>query len=192
MRAQILRCETQSQPAPTAPAVAPVACLDPYHDFEIGRWLVTAWAGPAIVRWAVREERGQIYCAPEVLETTNRYNENDGVSKRVLELAFRIVTWRRLGANLTVRTCCEPNLRFAAVTAFAPGARGERCDRDSLSFGKQRSSARPAAAGVAVLMMDASNIIMIAVAAILSQPDDEGHQHPVACESRKLTAAEQN
>ena len=136
--------------------------------------------------------KGQIYSAPEVLETTNRYNENDGVSKRVLELAFRIVTWRRLGANLTVRTCCEPNLRFAAVTAFAPGARGERCDRDSLSFGKQRSSARPAAAGVAVLMMDASNIIMIAVAAILSQPDDEGHQHPVACESRKLTAAEQN
>ena len=33
---------------------------------------VTAWAGPAFVRWAVREERGQIYCAPEVLEITNR------------------------------------------------------------------------------------------------------------------------
>ena len=52
---------------------------------------VTAWAGPAFVRWAAREERGQIYCAPEVLEITNRYNENDGVSKRVHELAFGIV-----------------------------------------------------------------------------------------------------
>ena len=60
-----------------------VSCLDPHHDFEFGRWLVTAWAGPAIVRWAVREERGQIYCAPEVLQITNRYNENDGISKRV-------------------------------------------------------------------------------------------------------------
>jgi hypothetical protein len=29
-------------------------------------------------------------------------------------------------------------------------------------------------------------------AAILTQPDDEGDQHPVAYESRKLTAAEQN
>ena len=29
--------------------------------------------------------------APEVLEITNRYNENDGVSKRVHELAFGIV-----------------------------------------------------------------------------------------------------
>ena len=28
------------------------------------------------------------------------------------------------------------------------------------------------------------------MAAILTQPDDEGHQHPVAYESRKLTAAE--
>ena len=27
---------------------------------------VTGWAGPAFVRWSVREERGQIYCAPEV------------------------------------------------------------------------------------------------------------------------------
>ena len=53
--------------------------------------LVTAWAGPALVSRAVREERGQIYSAPEVLETTNRYNENDGVSKRVRELAFGIV-----------------------------------------------------------------------------------------------------
>ncbi len=32
----------------------------------------------------------------------------------------------------------------------------------------------------------------VAVAAILTQPDDEGHRHPVAYESRKLTAAEQN
>ena len=41
----------------------------------------------------------------------------------------------------------------------------------------------------AVLTTDASNI---AVAAILTQPDDEGRQHPVAYESRKLTAAERN
>ena len=40
-----------------------------------------------------------------------------------------------------------------------------------------------------MLTTDASNI---AVAAILTQPDDEGQQHPVAYESRKLTAAEQN
>ncbi len=32
----------------------------------------------------------------------------------------------------------------------------------------------------------------IAVAAILTQPDDEGHQNPVAYESRKLMAAERN
>ena len=41
----------------------------------------------------------------------------------------------------------------------------------------------------AVPTTDASNV---AVAAILTQPDDEGHQHPVAYESRKLTAAERN
>ncbi len=41
----------------------------------------------------------------------------------------------------------------------------------------------------AVLTTDASNF---AVAAILTQPDDEGHQHPVAYESRKLTSAELN
>ncbi len=41
----------------------------------------------------------------------------------------------------------------------------------------------------AVLTTDASNM---AVAAILTQPDDEGRQHPVAYENRKLTAADQN
>jgi hypothetical protein len=41
----------------------------------------------------------------------------------------------------------------------------------------------------AVLTTDASGL---AVAAILTQPDDEGQQHPVAYESRKLTAAERN
>jgi hypothetical protein len=41
----------------------------------------------------------------------------------------------------------------------------------------------------AVLTTDASGV---AVAAILTQPDDEGHQHPVAYESRKLTLAERN
>ncbi len=40
-----------------------------------------------------------------------------------------------------------------------------------------------------VLTMYASNV---AVGAILTQPDDYGHQHPVAYESRKLTAAERN
>ncbi len=38
--------------------------------------------------------------------------------------------------------------------------------------------------GCAVLSMDASEV---AVAAILMQPDNEGRQHPVAHESRKLT-----
>ncbi len=41
----------------------------------------------------------------------------------------------------------------------------------------------------AVLTTDASNV---AIAAILTQPDDEGQQHAVACESRRLTAAERN
>ena len=41
----------------------------------------------------------------------------------------------------------------------------------------------------AVLTTDASGL---AVAAILTQPDDEGRQHPVAYESRKLTVAERN
>ena len=38
-----------------------------------------------------------------------------------------------------------------------------------------------------VLTTDSSGI---AVAAILTQPDDAGHQHPIAYESRKLTATE--
>ena len=41
----------------------------------------------------------------------------------------------------------------------------------------------------AVLTTNASNI---SVAAILTQPDDEGRQHSVVYESRKLTAAERN
>ena len=41
----------------------------------------------------------------------------------------------------------------------------------------------------AVLTTDASSL---AVAAILTQPDDEGHQHPVAYENRKPTTAERN
>ena len=43
----------------------------------------------------------------------------------------------------------------------------------------------------AVQTTDASNL-NIAIAAILTQPDDEGHQHPVAYESRRLPAAERN
>ena len=41
----------------------------------------------------------------------------------------------------------------------------------------------------AVLTTDAGSI---AVAAVLAQPDDSGHQHPVAYESRKLAAAERH
>ena len=41
----------------------------------------------------------------------------------------------------------------------------------------------------AVLTTDVSNL---AVAPILTKPDDEGRQYPVASESRKLTAAERN
>jgi len=38
-----------------------------------------------------------------------------------------------------------------------------------------------------VVTTDASEL---AVSAVLTQPDDEGHHHPVAYESRKLTEAE--
>ena len=44
----------QASAGPAALVVASVACLDPHPDFEIGRWLVTAWAGPALVSRAVR------------------------------------------------------------------------------------------------------------------------------------------
>ena len=44
--------------------------------------IVTAWAGLALVSRAVREEN-----RPRIRETTNPHNENDGVSKRVQELA---------------------------------------------------------------------------------------------------------
>ena len=67
---------------------------------------VTAWAGPAFVRWAVREGRRQIYCAPEVLEIINRYNENDGVSKRVHELAYGIVSFLVAKVSLREPRCC--------------------------------------------------------------------------------------
>ena len=62
-------------------------------SIHAGSDTVTAWAGLALVSLsrAVREERGQIYSEPKVLKTTNRYNEDDGVSKRVHELAFGIV-----------------------------------------------------------------------------------------------------
>ena len=65
---------------------------------------VIAWAGPAFASRAVLEERGEIYSAPEVLETTNRYNKNDGVSKRVHELAFGIVNCFTLWCGLG---CCH-------------------------------------------------------------------------------------
>ena len=71
---------------------------------------VTAWAGPAFVRRAVREDRGPIYSAPEVLEITNRHNENDGVSKRVHELAFGWRARARAGERVL-------ELAFAAIGA---------------------------------------------------------------------------
>ena len=78
---------------------------------------VTAWAGPAIVRWAVREERGQIYCAPEVLQRTNRYNENDGVSKRVHELAFGIVIcFGSEGSPVNFKVMVWPRVRTGTRT----------------------------------------------------------------------------
>ena len=40
--------------------------------------IVAAWAVPALIRKADRAERGQMYSAPEVLETTNQCDENDG------------------------------------------------------------------------------------------------------------------
>ena len=46
--------------------------------------------GPAVGPGRSRR-KGEIYSGPEVLETTNRYNENDGASKRVHELSFGIV-----------------------------------------------------------------------------------------------------
>jgi hypothetical protein len=58
---------------------------------------------------------------------------------------------------------------------------------DSGDAGELRAHLRPDRH--AVLTTDTSNIT---VAAILTQPDDEGHQHPVAYVSSKLTAAKQN
>ena len=36
-----------------------------------------------------------------------------------------------------------------------------------------------------------TNASKVAISAVLTQPDDDGHHHPVAYESRKQTAAEQ-
>ena len=59
---------------------------------------------------AVREERGEYYSAPAVQETANRYNVNDGASKRVheLRLAVGIVICfdhaiPKVGYNMSVR-----------------------------------------------------------------------------------------
>ena len=79
-------------------------CLPcPHHDFEIGRWLVIAWPGPASVSRAVRE-KGKNISRPWIRETTNRYNDNDCVSKRVHELAFGIVICFA-GAKTVVKEC---------------------------------------------------------------------------------------
>ena len=50
---------------PAAPAVVPVACLEPHRDFEIGQWLVTAWADVALVSRVVQEERGKYIPPPK-------------------------------------------------------------------------------------------------------------------------------
>ena len=81
----------------------------------------------------------------------------------------------------------------APLTALgSPTARFARTPEAQASFDalKQALSSAPMlrtfdTARRAVLTTDASNV---AVAAILTQPDDEVHQHPFAYESRKLTA----
>ena len=76
----------------------------------------------------VRAERGQIYCALEVLQIKNRYNENDGVSKRVHERALPKP---------------EPGYRgWAAVTA---PARGREVHRPVKPGGAARRPGRCAA-----------------------------------------------
>ena len=85
----------------------------------------------------------------------------------------------------------------APLTALGPTAHFVRtADAQAMSFDalKQALSSAPVLrtfdpARRAVLTTDTSNV---AVAAILTQPDHEGQQHPVACESRKLIAAERN
>ena len=67
---------------------------------------VTAWAGPAFVCRAVREERGKIYCAPEVLEITNRYNENDGVSK----------SWRLVSSSVLVAKVTPSQISYTSLS----------------------------------------------------------------------------
>ncbi len=78
----------------------------------------------------------------------------------------------------------SPTARFA----WTPAAQASfDALKLALSSAPVRHTSDPARR--AVLTTGASNV---AVAAILTQLDDEGHQHPLAYESRKLTAAEQN
>ena len=56
--------------------------------------------------------KGEIYSAPEVLETTNRYNENDSVSKLVhSESSSVLVAQFRLGFPIRRRPVASPALR---------------------------------------------------------------------------------
>ena len=57
--------------------------------------------------------KGQVYSARKVLETTNRYNENDGVSKRVHEP----VSYSVLVAKVISGPELEPRLTIEAQTA---------------------------------------------------------------------------
>ena len=87
---------------------------------------VTAWAGLALVSRAVREERGKYNQPPRIRETANRYNEKDGVSKRVHELAFGIVicfvaksfTW--MPRCTRRRHCMHQHLQPLSSSSFAP------------------------------------------------------------------------
>ena len=103
---------------------------------------------------------------------------------------------RFIGLANYYRRFCEGYAELAApLTALAsPAAPFEWTPAAQASFEslKRALSSAPVLrtfdpARRSVLTTDASGI---AVAAILTQPDDEGHQHPVAYESRKLTATE--
>ena len=67
--------------------------------------IITAWAGLAFVSRAVREERGQTYSAPEVLETTNRYNERASVC----------TSWRSASSSALVAQSFFTSTRFVTL-----------------------------------------------------------------------------
>jgi hypothetical protein len=102
--------------------------------------------------------------------------------------------WRFTGLANYYRRFVESYSEVAApITAL--GSRDARfawtpAEQDSFDALKLALSSAPVlrtfdSARRAILTTDVSNV---AVAAILTQPDDKGHQHPVAYESRKTSA----